>query len=289
MVECYKHSGKSPVMGLLLASSIAVFAAICLGVVYGYANVYISFEKLHALLTAAFGAGLGGIVVWAARLGHIRSRLMPTVLALLAALVGLYAAWGADAMARMGVPKNGDLFLTFRPSFLREYIAEFYAKGFWGFGNAVGDNKGLRLVSGIELLVFWSLEAVTVLGLAAVCSYFFMGEMVYCEECGHWTKSKKDFRRFAYRDNAVLARITDGDLTCLDGMPKAAADEKRSLRLNVNACLDCGTSNYVTIQSETKDVSAKGKVKTKTTTILRHRRATVDELDAIRRIGEQPT
>src|SRR6266568_3144420 len=137
----YMHSEKAPLTGLMLAMLAGLATAVVLGGAYAFAVVYIPIVYLNMLLTMGFGAAIGGAVGYAAKLGHVRSRLMPAMVAVVCGLVGLYVAWGADLLARVGVPIGADVFDAFRPELLMRYMKVFYEKGFWAIGHGVGNNN----------------------------------------------------------------------------------------------------------------------------------------------------
>src|SRR5205823_5628413 len=122
MSAYYEHSGKTPLTGLTLAALCGLGTAVVLGVVYSYAVVFIPIVYLNVLLTVIFGCAIGGAVTWAAKFGHVRSRLLPAVVGLFCGLIGLYVAWGADLLARMGWPPNGDFLPAFHPQVLKAYL-----------------------------------------------------------------------------------------------------------------------------------------------------------------------
>src|SRR5947209_9503498 len=88
MTSTYEHSGKAPLTGLTLAVLFGLGTATVLGVIYSFAVVYIARVYFNGLLAIVFGVAVGAAVGYVAKLGHVRSRLLPSAIAVLCSLVG---------------------------------------------------------------------------------------------------------------------------------------------------------------------------------------------------------
>jgi hypothetical protein len=278
-IPTYIHSGKAPLTGLLLAMFAGLATAVVLGVAYAFAVVYIPIIYLNMLLTMGFGAAIGGAVGYVAKLGHVRSRLMPAMVAVVCGLVGLYVAWGADALARVGIPGGGDAFDAFRPELLMAYMKFFFENGFWAIGHGVGNNQ--QMVSGIPLAIVWLAEAGIIVGVAAFASWATLGKLVYCEHCEQWARSQKDVQRLTLGvSEAVLAEIAAGDLRPLDAWPRANPADQFFIRLNLDFCDGCENSNYLTMERVVTQIDKKGKTQQVVTPIVK--RMLIDNADVPR-------
>src|SRR5579871_968818 len=109
MAHYYRHSGIVPLGGLVQTLFAGLGAAISLGIAYSFAMVYIPIIYLNFLGTAGFGFVIGYLVKQSARAGRIRNRFVPAAIGFLSAVVGLYFAWGADMLARVGLAQVGFL------------------------------------------------------------------------------------------------------------------------------------------------------------------------------------
>jgi hypothetical protein len=282
MTTHYEHSGKTPITGLTLAALCGIGTAVVLGVAYSYAVVFIPIVYLNVLLTACFGGAIGAAVSWAAKFGHVRSRLLPTVVGLLCGLVGLYVAWGADFLARIGMPNDGDFLIAFRPDVLKAYIRFFYENGFWGIGHGVGgNNNNQQMVSGIFLAAVWLGEAAIILGAATLVPWHQLHNSVYCEHCERWVKSIKGVQTLSLgAPDSALARITAGDLAPFETWPRAKSADQGFIRLNLDCCNDCSKSNYLSVERVITQFDKKGKA-TQVATVLVNRLA-IDAADVAR-------
>jgi hypothetical protein len=280
MNPTYIHSGKAPLTGLMLAMLAGLATAIVLGVAYAFAVVYIPILYLNMLLSMGFGAAIGGAVGYAAKLGHVRSRLMPAMVAVVCGLVGLYIAWGADALARRGPPQNGDAIDAFRPEMIQVHIEDFYKNGFWAIGHRVGNNNQ-QPVTGIVLVVVWLAEAGIIVGVAAFVAWVTLGNLVYCEHCENWARSQKDVKRLTLSvPDGVIAKVAAGDLSPLDAWPMANPADQFFIRLNLDFCDGCEKSNYLTMERVVTQLDKKGKPQQVVTPIVK--RMPIDAVDVPR-------
>ncbi|HKD37572.1 MAG TPA: hypothetical protein VKB78_12255 [Pirellulales bacterium] len=281
----YIHSGKAPLTGLMMAMLTGLATAVVLGVAYAFAVVYIPIVYLNMLLTMGFGAAIGGAVGYTAKLGHVRSRLMPSMVAAVCGLVGLYIAWGADALARVGVPVGGDVFDAFRPELLSAYMKFFYENGFWAIGHGVGNNNQ-QMVSGIALAAVWLAEAGIIVGVAAFVSWVTLGHAVYCEHCEKWARSQKNVQRLTIgMPDTAIAQIAAGDLSLLDAWPRANPADQFFVRLNLDFCDGCENSNYLTMERVVTQIDKKGNPKQVVTAIVKRMPIDVADVPRVRAAG----
>jgi hypothetical protein len=259
----YEHSGKVPIVGFILAALSGMLTAIILGVLYSYADVYIPFVYFNALLAAGLGMAIGAAVGWGAEFGHVRSRFSVGAAGFIAGLIGLYVAWGADLLARIGLPHNTSFLSAFRPDVLKAYIQLFYEKGFWAIGQNIGNNNNNgAMLSGIPLAIFWFAEAAVIIGLATWLPRLWLTDLVYCERCERWAKNIKNVQRLTLgTPDATIAQIATGDVTPLDGLPRAKSSDPGYLQLNLSSCDGCSDTNYLSIVRVINQIDKKGKPK----------------------------
>ncbi len=285
----YIHSGKAPLTGLMMAMLAGLATAVVLGVAYAFAVVYIPIVYLNLLLTMGFGAAIGGVVGYAAKLGHVRSRLMPSMVAVVCGLVGLYIAWGADFLARVGIKLGIDFLDAFRPELLMKYMKFFYENGFWAIGHGVGNNNQ-QMVSGIVLAAVWLAEAGIIVGMAAFVSWATLGNLVYCEHCEKWSRSQKDVQRLTLGvPDAILAQIMAGDLSPLDAWPRANPGDQFFIRLNLDFCDGCENSNYLTMERVVTQLDKKGKPQQVVTPIVKRMPIDAADVPRVRAAGHLAT
>lgn len=253
MVDYYQHSGKAPLIGWLLAAAAGVPMAIVGGVIYAFATVYIPIIYLNFLLTFIFSISIGLAVSWGAKRGHVRSPNIVGTIAGCAAIIGMYAAWGADMLARVGAENVPSVWSCFEPEELWAYVKAFYEQGQW----TIGHSK--EPISGIPLAIVWIIEAGGVIGFAMYWARNDLESLAYCERCGCWTRARLARLLDGTHIHALVRRVRDGDLTALTEIPAAPRDAKQQLLLETSGCQHCGESNFLTLTNVTKTVDKKGK------------------------------
>ena len=125
-METYRHSGAVPLTGLLRAVATGLVVAGVLGVVYSYLVVYIPIIYINFLVTCVFGLAIGWSVGRAAKSGKIQNTFLVGWLGFVFGLAGLYVAWGADLIARIGLEAGP---WAFHPRVLLSYVQWFYENG----------------------------------------------------------------------------------------------------------------------------------------------------------------
>jgi hypothetical protein len=266
----YEESGRMPTSGILLATAAGLSTAVVLGIAYSYAIVYIPVVYVNALISMLFALLVGGAVASAAKAGHVRNALLVGIIGGVSGLVGLYVAWGTDLLARIGLPPNADIFTAFRPDVLVRYMQFFYEKGLWSISN-FGRDKNAQMVSGLPLAAVWLLEAAVVVGGATFTAWTAVRRLVYCEHCERWVKSEKGVKKFAINvPQNLISLIVGGDVGKLDALPLASPGDRSFLRLDLDCCDGCSTSNYLSIERIVTSLDKKGKPKQESTTLVRH-------------------
>ena len=284
--ERYEHSGKLPLSGVMLMVGVGVLSAAVLGVAYSYLSFYIGFVKLKFFLALFFGLFVGFPIAWAARYGHIRSRFFPAFIAFASGLVGLYFAWAADFLVRIGPPRNGNFLSTLDPALLVRYVKYFYEHGLWHMDHGVGaNNANAQAEKGFILVVYWLAEAATVIGTATATAWLEMRGAIYCEKCERWLKTRKEIRRldFSAHPDAPV-EIGSGNLTALHELPPANGFGTY-LALDLTTCDACPDTSYLTVNRVATTIDKKNNAKKKVHNLIRGLKLNPEEARWVR--GEQ--
>jgi hypothetical protein len=284
-METYRHSGKFSMLGIVLASCVGCVSAIVLGVVYSFAIVYIPFVYLNFLITCIFGFVLGGIIGWCARIGKIRDNFIVTAYSFVMSCIGLYFAWGADLIARLGFDLG---FHSFEPTVIYKYIVWFYENGTWGIGHGVGNQGQVNNITGIFLLIIWLAEAGLVIGITIGTARKILSSRPFCEYCNQWTGIEKGVRKLSLQGaDEALKRLLTGDLTSLGDFTRSVG-EAAYLQLDLAACSTCSQSNFLTLQTIQHEVDKEGKTTVNKKTILQHLILEPHEVPMVRDAGKDP-
>lgn len=261
----YQHSGKMPAAGVFSAVATGTVAAVVLGIAYSYGIVYIPLCYVNTLLTLAFGALLGVCVALGAMWGKVRSPMFAATYGVAFGLIGLYAAWGADIWARDSIQRGWQVF---DPQVLGKYIACFYEHGFWAMASH-GQRDGAN-VSGIPLVIVWSVEAGMVVALSGYVAYYLNKSRPFCEACDCWTRWHNDVRRVSLAGAAAAAvsRLLAGEVGVLPQLPRATPQEQQYLLFELACCPRCDQSNFLSLHIVEHVKNKKGKLEKKTRTVL---------------------
>jgi hypothetical protein len=94
----------APPGGVLLATAIAVPAAVGLGAVYGYVSCILPFVHLATLVAApVLGVMFAAAAVHGFKLGRVRHVTVGVTVVMIATAVGFYMAWVAWVAAIVGL------------------------------------------------------------------------------------------------------------------------------------------------------------------------------------------
>jgi hypothetical protein len=295
----YRHSGAMPLLGILLILGSGAVTACALGVVYSFANYYIPFIYFHFLFTAGLGWAIGSAVVWAAKTGKVRNTALLGAYGATFGLLGLYAAWGGDLLARGGLNRG---LHAFDPTVLKHYIAFFYEKGLWTLGHA-GQHGGDR-VSGVFLGAVWLAEGGVIVGLAACAAWHGVSALPFCETCNCWTVSEANVQRLTHPAGPVqtmgaviddfksipnrLQRLKDGDLAALDDFDRAPPSAQAYLQLDLARCPTCQQSNFLSVFDCQHTVDKNKKMKVTKTAVVQNLIITAADVPRVRQAGRVP-
>ncbi len=252
----YQHSGRAPAVEVVVAIVLGTVAAALGGYAYSHLAVVTPILKVCLLLVCALGYGVGSVVSWRMKAGHIRSPGAATLVGLICGTVALYVAWGADSIARGALPAGTPAMLAFSPEWLVQYVERFYRNGFWSFsGNGVN-------VTGAWLVVFWVAEAFVIVMVPVVVARDELDLLTYCETCCAWCEPKPGISRLAPSDAVALAkRVEAGELHALAETPAAGANDAVAVRLDLARCPSCSDSNYLSLQRVSVVIDKRGRRK----------------------------
>ena len=274
-MQLYEHSGAVTISGLILASLVGVVTGCVLGGVYTFTLILIPFIYINFLLTAGFGAVIGVVVGWAAKVGKIRNNLVVGFLGFVFGLVGLYFAWAVAPLVRL---EGG--FVAWNPEIILKYLELLYENGSW---TLFGDNP----VKGIFLLLVWILEGGIILTLAVSLALSPVMTRPFCERCHEWTTIEEDVQRLSLEDaqETLLQRILEGEIDALGEFFRAEEDEAVYLRLDLAHCLICLDSNFLTIQTITQTTDKNGDLSTEEESLVGNLVIGEVDMESVRNAG----
>jgi hypothetical protein len=263
MAEYYRHSGRAPLAGAVAATLVGIASACLLAIIYSFGIVWIPIIYLSFLLTAGFGGITGVIVALLGQRVKIRNSGVLIAIALFAAAVAYYVAWGADLWAREPAWVEGDTLSAWSPSLLAEYVEAFYKEGAWSIGRTKTN------VSGIFLAGIWLVEAAIIFGMAVLGVMVITGDSTFCEQCECWSQKKSDLAKYAHADEALLrSALEQGDFSQIAARPALAGALQNFLQVDAYVCPNCNNHCCVNVVKVTTTVNSKQEKETSTTTVV---------------------
>lgn len=254
----YEHSG-SLGSSLLLGPPLTLLGVVLCSLAYGYVLVYnplVGYASV--LLVLGFGAGVGGVVAFSCRAAACRNPTFVKALAGLAGVAALYLSWVVFEYALIG--RSDDtldvnlLGLLTAPGAVFGIARSINAEGWYSISSWTP--------TGLTLWLFWSLEAVAVLGLAVLTAAAAFENLVFCESCHRWCQfsgvRKAPRLTFPDRDQSLVA-LRDGDLSVLDALDKAPDSDSKAIRVETWHCTGCGQTAAVRVAALSISVDKSGK------------------------------
>lgn len=232
----YQHSGVIPALGIPVMLFAGMAAGILLGPIYSVAIFYIPFIYLNFLLTFLLGGGIGFMVLFGARLGHVRN---VWVAGLMGAIAGVMAYYFSLVAWIYVLSDFQEMYLA--PGIILEIIANVAEKGAWDlFGSTP---------KGVFLYIIWGIEAILIIGTAAVLPAALLGDSPYCEQCRKWLGKAAESRKLALPEDvdAFGARIDEAQYDGLLDLQVLSEPSSTFLQVSLHQCSSCSTMNLLTI------------------------------------------
>lgn len=227
--------------GAAAAIAGAAAAGMILGLVYGAVQVIMPILYLCALITVLYSTVLGHLAFFFARLGHVRSAAVATVVAMAGGLSGLYGAWVSDRFVRLKLAHVEGVGVSFSPADLAKYIEYFLDNGFWSFGHG-------QMIFGLPLLLVWAAEAGLMFALAVKAVRAKVASTGYCEPCRRWTKTSRGVRHLVPNASYSLGQeLKKGNIQAIHQVAPTSEGAPLALRVDLDQCGACGTSAFVSV------------------------------------------
>ena len=183
----YKHSGELGPLGLL-APVFTALAAVLLGLVYAYIDVWSPIAGYISLLfVAGFGIGLLFAVTLVGKAVKCRNATFMTLVGLFTGVVALYASWAFFAYALLS--RYDD---TFEASMADVFLSP---GAVWAMAQQINETgwytiKGMTPSGGV-LWAFWGVEALIIVGASVMGGVVALSGEVFCERCSTWCEDSE--------------------------------------------------------------------------------------------------
>jgi hypothetical protein len=251
-IRPYRHSGKFPVQGPILAVAAGALVSLPLGFAYAYLNQWIPSIYLNILITIGYGFGFGFLTGWVLKFTKVRNNSVAALTAFVVGLCALYGCWNGHLHA---MTENAPLLAP--PSHIWGMMKILYEFGSWGMRS--GEN-----VTGIPLVIVWVVEAGMIIGFTVFTGWSWIAATPFCETCQRWLDQKRTLDTLApFTDPVQRAALKSGELgPLLDAKPRAA-DSWSFARVTLQYSPACDTFCTMRLENVTAAKNAKGETKEK--------------------------
>jgi len=242
----YRHTGKAPLVGTTIAALAAWTTAGALAIAYGYTAFYAQApDVIHALIVLAFAAGAGFAVYFVLKWGHVRNMAITLLISATAAVILFYGSWVVweSAVARAAGRYSafwGPWQLAQRPLAVWDTALRLNRVGTFTLND--------RPVDGIELWIFWILEAAGLIDATIAIPVLLLRDAAFCEHCGSWCKTTKEIARVQHFDEELVREhMEQKDFEYLVRLGPAIKTTPIHLRVDLQSCPGCPNTNLLTI------------------------------------------
>lgn len=241
--EVYKHSGQLG-SGVLLMPLFGTVAAVVLGIVYSYADVYSPVAGyVSIVLTFMFALGVGFILKETTRIGKCRSVGFTALIGLVVSLVALYSAWATFAYILLKRMEGLDREISLITCFASPRMI-------WRLAVAIGEHGWYEIFGstpeGLELWSFWVIEALILIVVIIAMAVTAVLGRVFCEQCDQWCTQYSNLLILAStQDEQQLENIARGELSALEAQENVSPVTYPNLRVETYCCDQCrSTATY---------------------------------------------
>ena len=277
----YRHSGRAPILGLVLIGIAGFVVTLVLGVIYGYLLYFIPFIYLNFLIVLGYAYAISVVLSWAARFGKIRNILLISLAALGFGLLAEYVGWVSWLAAILGSPVN--LIGFFFPLEVIGFIQEVARQGAWTVFDFTPTGALLYLV--------WLGEAVAVIGGITYLTYSNFKRIPFCEESDAWAEKRSILGTFAPLANneQFKAAVSQGGFSAFNALKTLQAGQNRFTMLELFECDKCRNFFVLNVDDVEVKTDNKGKQDTKVKSVVSNLIVTPSIVSGLRRLIEEKT
>jgi hypothetical protein len=242
----YRHTGKAPLIGTTIAALAAWTTAAALAMAYAYTEFYVKTADIAtALIVCCFAAAAGFAVYFVLKWGHVRNMAITLLISVTAAVIFFYGSWVVWECAVAREAGRNSAFwqpwqLAQRPLAVWNTALRINRVGTFTLND--------RAVDGIELWIFWILEAAGLIGATILIPVLLLRNAAFCEQCGSWCKTTKEIARVQYFDEELVREhMEQKDFEYLVRLGRATKTTPIHFRLDLQSCPGCPNTNLLTI------------------------------------------
>lgn len=274
----YRHSGKTPILGLILFGAAGFIAVPVTALIYGYLAFYIPFIYLNILLVFGYIFVVSFVLSRVAFWGKIRNTFIVGLAGFFFGLFAEYIGWVAWIAALAKDPTY--LIEFFFPLDIISIIVEIGKEGVWSFEGTTP--------SGTFLYLIWLVEAILVVGGITYNTIKLFSGVPFCEDSDAWANKKSSLAAFAPLANPgqFKASISQGTYSTFNELKPIQSGNAFTL-FELYECDVCRNFYVLNIKDVRISVDRKGRQVRKEKPIVANLLATPSILSLIKRVEQE--
>ena len=256
----YKHSGKAPILGLILIGIAGFIAVPILALIYGALTRVIPFIYINALLIFGFVYAVSYVLAQTAKFGKIRNMYLLGFGAFLFGLLADYIGWVSWLAVTIGDPFF--LFEFFFPADIFYIITLVAEEGAWTLSGTTP--------TGWALYILWAIEAVIVIFGIPYVTLDMLAKIPFCEESNAWADKKSQIGAFTpITDRAQFKQsVSQGNFSAFEQLKPSPENEMHYTALEVYECEHCRNFHVLTVSDVKIRINNKGRAETKVKSVV---------------------
>jgi len=253
----YRHSGKVSPGGLLIAVFGGSAAALVLGTVYAYVDLYNPIAGwITFLVTGGTGLAMGVLIKKLIKSGKIRNVPLALLLAIYLSGLMLVTAWEAWLFAFMERTGNHvDFLMLLNPRVIVAILEFLFDHGAWSIGGTE--------VTRLPLVIVWLIEAGILMGIPIGMGWHAVREVPFCEKCGKWCVIRVIINFNPGDKKAITPRLEGKDFTALTELGQSSTYAMHFWHASFQGCPDCDTTQTLCVADFVLTRDSKGRLQTK--------------------------
>jgi len=277
-VKFYRHSGKAPILGLILIGLAGFIAVPILGLIYGVLIRVIPFIYINVFLVIGYAYAVGYVLSRAAKYGKVRNMYLLGLAAFFFGVLADYIGWVAWLAVLVGDP----FFLVefFFPADILYFITVVAEEGAWTLSGSTP--------TGGFLYILWFIEACAVIGGSVYVTLNLLSKIPFCEESNAWAEKRTQIGAFTPLANPSQFKqaVTQGNFSAFNELKLSPENERHFTTLEVYECEHCRNFHVLNVNDVTITINRKGKADFKTKNVLSNLILSPFQLASLKKLAE---
>jgi len=276
----YRHSGRAPILGLILIGLAGFIAVPILGLIYGVLIRVIPFIYINVFIVIGYAYAVGFVLSSVAKYGKVRNMVLLGLAAFFFGVLADYVGWVSWLAVVAGDPTF--LIEFFFPMDILYFITVIAEEGAWTISGTTP--------TGGFLYFIWFIEACMVIGGSTYLTVTSLSETPFCEDSDAWADKKSQVGAFAPLKNPAQFKqaVTQGNFSAFNELKPARPEDMHFTTLQLYECVQCRNFYVLNVNDVTVTINNKGKADTKTRSVLSNLIVTPHQLASLRRLAEPP-